>query len=244
VNQPAEERTERLLAMGQMAASLAHEIRNPLGGMELFCSLLVKELGDEEKKKNLAEQILKGIRTVERIIQNCLQFAREIIPQRSLVPSMSQYCKEMIDIVEPRAKDLGVSILMEAEDGEAYFDPFLMQQTFVNLLTNAVDAVHDRIRRELRDSINPTKPNQVKLAVLSASPLNFIISDTGDGVSKENLSKIFDPFMTTKTSGTGLGLAICHAIVRAHGGEIKVESEQGAKFSVLIPNENTNVVGK
>jgi len=235
VSQATEERTERLLAMGQMAASLAHEIRNPLGGMELFCSLLVKELGDEERKKNLAEQILKGIRTVERTIQNCLQFAREIIPQRMLIPNVGQYCKEMVEIVSPRAKDLGVNILLVAKDERGYFDPFLMQQTLINLLTNGVDAVHDRMRRELRENSATCLANEVTVEVVNSNPLQITVSDTGDGIKEENLSRIFDPFMTTKTTGTGLGLAICHAIIRAHGGEIKVESENGAKFTVIIP---------
>jgi signal transduction histidine kinase len=235
VSESTEERTERLLAMGQMAASLAHEIRNPLGGMELFCSLLVKELGDEEKKKNMAEQILKGIRTVERTIQNCLQFAREIIPQKTLIPSINQYLKEMVEIVSPRAKDLGVSISLVSKEETAYFDPFLMQQTLINLLTNGVDAVHDRMRRELKEETTSTLANQVTVEVVNSNPLKITISDTGDGIKEENLTKIFDPFMTTKTTGTGLGLAICHAIVRAHGGEIKVESDKGAKFTVIIP---------
>ncbi len=237
-----EERTDRLLAMGQMAASLAHEIRNPLGGMELFCSLLVKELSNEEKKKNIAEQILKGIRTVERIIQNCLQFAREIVPQKTKIQNIRDYCAEIIELVAPRAKDLNSEIRLIAPEGSAYFDPFLMQQTLVNLLTNGVDAIHERHRRELREGITSDLKNEVVLTVVTSNPLKLEVSDTGDGIDPANLSRIFDPFMTTKTSGTGLGLAICHAIVRAHGGEIRVEQNsevksQGVKFVITLPVE-------
>ena len=218
----ASERTERLVAMGQMAASMAHEIRNPLGGMELFCSLLVKELSGDDRKRHLAEQILKGIRTVDRIIQNCLQFAREIVPQRTDVRNLQEYCSDIASLVAARAKDLGVVISIDAPVDQGYFDPFLVQQTLVNLLSNGIDAVHERSRRELKEQL-PESEKRVSLSILSVTPLVFCVEDNGDGIPEENLQKIFDPFMTTKTTGTGLGLAICHAIARAHGGEIRVE---------------------
>jgi signal transduction histidine kinase len=241
------EQTERLVAMGQMAASMAHEIRNPLGGMELFCSLLAKELKerDDTKLQNLAEQILKGIRTVDRVIQNCLQFAREIVPQKSTPPNLREYLLEMAGLVQARANDYGVNVVVESGDKTAVeFDPFLIQQVLINLLTNATDAVNEKSKRLARQNL-PSDSKEVRLSARDIGDALVIdVQDNGDGISRDVIEKIFDPFMTTKTTGTGLGLAITHAIIRAHGGEIQVESDYllGATFRVILPR-NTRGVG-
>jgi len=234
-----EDQTRRLVAMGQMAASLAHEIRNPLGGMELFCSLLLRELKDEPKRREIAEQILKGIRTVDRVIQNCLQFAREIIPQKTPVADLAAYLEEISELVRPRAKDFGVTIrVTTANISSAEFDQFQLQQALINLLSNAVDAVQERARKSQRDGTGEfERLVQVKAAAVN-NELTIEIADSGDGIPADILPRIFDPFMTTRTTGTGLGLAITHAIIHAHGGDIDVESTvgQGTKFTVRLPH--------
>lgn len=234
------ERTERLVAMGQMAASMAHEIRNPLGGMELFCSLLAKELRekDEAKLQNLAEQILKGIRTVDRVIQNCLQFAREVNPQKIEVPDVREYLNEMVELVRARANDYQVTLEVTCDSGiQGFFDPFLLQQALVNLLSNGVDAVHERVRRHLKEGLGEPEKRVSLRGTVNEEGIILEVRDTGDGVSEELQSKIFDPFMTTKTTGTGLGLAITHSIVRAHEGDIQVENHDGAVFRILLPHQ-------
>lgn len=233
-----EERTERLVAMGQMAASMAHEIRNPLGGMELFCSLLAKELKerDEGKLHSLAEQILKGIRTVDRVIQNCLQFAREIVPQKSDCVSLKQFLAECQEQLGARVSEVDIQI-ESAEHPAVYFDPFLMQQVVVNLLSNAADAITERSRKLKHEGAENMEREIFLRTSFNESTFAIEVQDSGEGISPEAIARIFDPFMTTKTTGTGLGLAICHSIVRAHGGEIEVESEpgRGSVFRVVLP---------
>lgn len=233
-----QERTERLMAMGQMAASLAHEIRNPLGGMELFCSLLNREVKDDPKLSSLTEQILKGIRTVDRIIQNCLQFAREIIPQRTKIISVERYLEEVCELVRPKAQDFSIQIAVSSKVNEIVeFDPFLIQQVLVNLVTNSVDAVQERVRKAEKAG-DTIELRQISVsALLQPNELQIQVEDTGEGISEEVIEKIFDPFMTTKTTGTGLGLAITHSIVKAHGGEIKVSSKkgEGSTFTIKLP---------
>jgi len=237
------EQTERLLAMGQMAASMAHEIRNPLGGMELFCSLLSKELKEKDEKRlqDLADQILKGIRTVDRVIQNCLQFAREIVPRRAPVAELKIYLGEIAELVRARANDFGLSICLDVPDGlSAEFDPYLVEQALVNLLTNAVDAVSERRKADAREG----KELACNIITLSAhqdcGTLVIEVKDGGLGIPDDVKARIFDPFMTTKTTGTGLGLAITHSIIRAHGGDILVESVQGVGsiFKIVLPQSS------
>lgn len=233
-----EERAERLLAMGQMAASMAHEIRNPLGGMELFCSLLAKELKerDEGKLHSLAEQILKGIRTVDRVIQNCLQFAREIVPRRSECLSLRDFLSECRDQCSNRGKEIEVRIESQRHEPVA-FDHYLIQQVIVNLISNASDAVGEKNRRSAHEGTIPSEGVVHVTGEVISTSIVFEVRDSGVGIAPEVLEKIFDPFMTTKTTGTGLGLAICHSIVRAHGGEIQVQSElgKGSVFRVVLP---------
>jgi signal transduction histidine kinase len=226
-----DERSKRLIAMGEMAASLAHEIRNPLGSMELYCSLLKKDLSGEAKLLSLAEHIHSGIKSLDRIITSCLQFARDHQPRCILVSDVKTMLSETIKGVSSRASSSGVQFVSEyIGQNKIYVDPYLISQAILNLLINALDAVN---------SCDSTQDRFVKLTSDTSQEGIWVVKvmDNGQGIPLENQEKIFDPFYTTKCDGTGLGLAIVHSIVSAHGGQIEIESnfKDGTTVTIKIP---------
>ncbi len=220
------ERTKRLMAMGQMAASLAHEIRNPLGSMELYCSLLKKDLQDRPDLQALAEQVHLGIKTLDRIIGNCLQFSRGIEPKKEPVPSLAPLIESVAAMV--RAKVEGVRIeIAEAPAVPVCLDSYLLKQALCNLVLNAAEAAKEAEGPMVRVSWKVDDRGEIEVEVV----------DNGPGIPAPNLKDIFEPFFTTKQGGTGLGMAVVHSIVTAHGGTVTVENipGSGVRAVVVIP---------
>ena len=221
--------------MGEMAATLAHEMRNPLGSMQLFCSLLMKDVSGQSDSAYYAEQIDKGIKVLDRIINSCLQFSREISPQRRKVADQREMIEEIVRELEPKLN--GTVIEVEAPAAEVvYLDQYLIQQVLRNLLSNALDAIAERSRateESFAGRINVT-------ATKCATTWRLQVSDNGCGIDAEVRERIFDPFFTTKNFGTGLGLAIVYRIVRAHQGEVQVDvlEPQGTVFTIEIPQND------
>jgi signal transduction histidine kinase len=217
------ERDERLRAMGEMAARIAHEIKNPLGSMELFLSLLGKERL-KVKEKEYVNHVLFGVKTVDRIINNILTYTRP----KTLVLTEGRLGR----IVEETLEFMSVSITardIEKEfsrqyDGTSFFDPDLMKLVVMNFVSNAIEAVPPKgvIKVDIREN---------------GEYVALIVSDNGQGMSEEVRRNIFNPFFTTKEKGVGLGLFIVHNIVQTHNGYIEVESIEGvgSSFSTFIP---------
>ena len=227
---------KRLIAMGQMAASLAHEIRNPLCSMELFCSLLKKDLESQPQLMSLAEQIHTSILTVNHIISNCLQFAKEIIVHKHEVADIRAYLQSAIANLEAKAQESQVKIEVETiGEGTVAIDEYQMKQVIINLASNAIDAVVERF------SSSPVNDELRKVRVISdlsdPSVWSLLVVDNGLGISEENKQNIFEPFFSTKKQGTGLGLAVVHSIVKAHQGTIGIESNDvpGCTVTVKVP---------
>ncbi|HVN98193.1 MAG TPA: ATP-binding protein [Syntrophorhabdaceae bacterium] len=224
------ERDERLMAMGEMAARIAHEIKNPLGSMELFLSMLLSEKLKKSQKKYV-DYILFGVKTVDRVINNILSYTRP----RTLALKQAP----LLDIVRDTLEFMSVSISVreiETEfnpscEGHAYFDPDLMKLVIMNLISNAIEAVQARGRIKVDIKENG------RFSVL-------IIGDNGVGMPEEVRKNIFNPFFTTKDKGVGLGLFIVYNIVKAHGGYIEVESAEncGSSFLIYIPKERLSIV--
>lgn len=218
-------RNERLRAMGEMAARIAHEIKNPLGSMELFLSLLQKgKLRSKERK--YIEYVQFGTRTVDRIINNLLSYTRP----KTIVSKEGR----LIDLVRETLDFMSVSVesrnietsFVVSSDGISWFDPDLMKLVVMNLISNAIEAIGEngRLGIEIRE--------EEKHAVL-------VVRDSGCGMSEDVRMNIFNPFFSTKDKGVGLGLYIVYNIVSAHGGDIEVESNvgDGSSFFVFIPKE-------
>jgi len=218
------ERNQRLIAMGEMAAKLVHEIRNPLCSIELFSSMLEKEL-TTTAHKDLAHGISAGIGSLNNILSNMLFFAR---PNKSALKPirLDTVIAEAIRLLEPMMASRKVTVATSLVENELCGDAELLKQVLMNIMINAVQAMPQGGRIEVAMAQEPDS-------------LSVRITDTGSGIARENLEKIFDPFFTTKDTGTGLGLVIASTIMQATGGYITATSEpgQGSTFSLHFPAE-------
>ncbi len=227
-------RNDRLRAMGEMAAGIAHEIRNPMGGIELFASLLKKDLATDPEKGKLADHIVSGIRNLDRIISSLLLFAKSPEPSQRQC-DLNTLLDGILSEPEMQAIPDNITLSKHYHPGAALGtgDGELLQQVFVNFLRNAVQAMPEggtlTLTTEESESTNSDSYHRRFVAVT--------IQDTGIGIPPAERNKIFNPFFTTKDHGTGLGLAIAHNIIKAHQGTIDVESEEGrgTAFIVKIP---------
>jgi len=225
---------EKLTSLGQMAASIAHEINNPLAGVLVYTQLLSKKVaGDTFKKEEALDYLSKmesAVSRCSRIIRNLLDFARQTEPMLRLV-DINQVIEQVLSMVGHQAQLQNVEVVKEFSPSlpkvTADFDQ--LQQVFTNLTLNAIQAMPDGGRLTLHSSV---VDGEVRVDV----------QDTGCGISKENLSKLFTPFFTTKEKGkgVGLGLAVVHGIIERHKGRVKVQSEvgKGTTFSVYLGGHN------
>ncbi len=226
-------RVERLSAMGEMAVELAHEIRNPLGSIELFASLLIQDLSGDLKR--WAENIRIGIRSLNTIVSNMLHFASPVPPAFSGV-NVHEVVQEVLSFAEPIMLQRQVRVKAKLDAGESRIsgDHELIKQMMLNLIFNAMKAMPS-------DGSLTIATRNVPAPVGNPSPggLELRIQDTGIGIPAENLDRIFDPFFTTNKNGTGLGLSVVHQIVEKHSGTIQVSSEvnHGTVFTVVFPTE-------
>lgn len=230
------ERAKRLMAMGQMAASLAHEIRNPLGSMELYCSLLKQDLHDSPAALDLAEQIHSGIRRLDRIIGNCLQFSRDVVPKKKLLNDTSGLLAGALSDVKALSEASEVAVEFAEQGGhEVSVDPFLVHQVLVNVVRNAVEAAAEKAEGPRNVSIFSDRSSALRWTLL--------VVDNGPGIGTEDCERVFDPFVSGKPGGTGLGLAIVHSIVKAHGGSVALRSKQqeGTVVEIEFPTAGRTV---
>jgi PAS domain S-box-containing protein len=233
--QQQQQRDERLAAMGKMAVNIVHEIRNPMGSIELLASLLRQDLSNDPPKRDLAERISVGIRNLNHIIENLLTFARDREPAMEWV-RLDRLIDDSVAMVEPMLLQSGIRVSRNDEPGlsRIRLDRELFKQALLNLLINAAHAMPDG--GELRIATNGRDLTETP----SGRKKRFIqlrIADTGSGISPDHKARIFDPFFTTREKGTGLGLALVHKIVQAHDGIIGVDStlDQGTIFTIMLP---------
>jgi signal transduction histidine kinase len=232
-------RSERLSAMGEMAVELAHEIRNPLGGIELFASLLEKELPQGSDTGRWAENILIGSRSLNNIVSNMLHFANPLAPTFSDV-DIHQVIREILGFMEPIMCQREVRVLehLDACNPTIVGDRELLKQMILNLVHNSMQAMPARGSLTISSRDLPATPG-----VAFSEGLEFSIRDTGLGIPPENIERIFDPFFTTNRNGTGLGLSVVHQIVDRHSGVVAVTSEvnRGTIFTISFPRTRAAV---
>jgi two-component system sensor histidine kinase FlrB len=224
-------RTGRLAAMGEMAARIAHEIRNPLGSIELFSTMLIDDLQEFDEQKTLAEHISAGVKSINNIVSNLLLFIRP-----------DQQLDEQVFDVHEALKDslFFAGHLLEGQDeidvhteltAETLFingDLELLKQVFLNLILNAIQAISGGGQLHISSYKTSSYPD-TDLAEVH-------LVDNGCGIARADMSKIFDPFYTTRKRGTGLGLTIVHNILKLHGGSIDITSSaDGTKCVVTLP---------
>jgi signal transduction histidine kinase len=224
-------RRERLVALGEMAAGLAHEIRNPLGGIQLFACLLARDLADRPQQCALAQKISKGVQTLEKLVTDILAFAGQAEPRFRPV-DLPRLIDETLDLARATFDRIGVDVQCalpdDGRDLELHADPCQLQQALLNLLQNGAESAGKGGRVEISAAREADKC------------LRITVADNGRGIAPELLDRIFNPFFTTKDRGTGLGLAIVHRIAEAHGGSIRAANRRsgGAEFSLTLPRQH------
>ncbi|MGA1862808.1 ATP-binding protein [Deferribacter thermophilus] len=213
-------RDEHLKSMGVMAANIAHEIRNPLGSIELFASLLARDLKNDNEKRVLIESVLKGVKSINSTISNILLFTKEVI-----VNKKEYYLSDIVDDVvlylRHLMNDKKIKFVNKIDENfTIYCDNELMKQVFMNLIHNSIDAVNTG--------------GIISVSCYQEGDFDIIIvEDNGCGINEDFMKKIFIPFHTSKTKGTGLGLSIVYKIIKAHSGNIYVESD-GKSYTKFI----------
>jgi len=223
---------DRLVALGEMAATVAHEIRNPLGGIEGFAALLERDLAGQPDQCEMARQIVQGARALNRIVAGLLDFTRpvELRFRRARLDEVADAALAVVE-QEMRAAHPGVTVVRDyAEETTVTIDPEQMYGVVVNLARNAWQALGTEGGITVTiDGARHSAGNDGALALC--------VRDTGCGMSDETRRRLFSPFFTTKESGTGLGLSVVRKIVEAHGGMIEVETalHEGTAFTVTLP---------
>jgi signal transduction histidine kinase len=225
------QRTEQLRVCGEMAAGLAHEIRNPLAGMKVSIEVLLSELNIEERDKEVLSKVIEQIRNIELMMKNLINYARPVAAQPVRF-NVNKILEKTIYFIEKHPSftsgDPRKRLIRELDETlpEIVGDPQQLQQVFLNLLLNAADAVPDGGAITVRTVHDK-----------EAKTVSVVLRDTGKGIPAELMEKIFQPFFTTKGKGTGLGLAVSKRIVEEHGGGIAVSNNVsgGATFAITLP---------
>ena len=248
-------RRERLAALGELAAGVAHEIRNPLGGIRLFASLLEKDVADRPDALRLTGKIIKGVTSLEAIVSGILQFARPAEPSPAPV-ELERLVRETVELATERSEQQGVRVEVSRglRDIELFTDGMLLQRALLNLLLNAIEAAGSSskpasAKREKEDGQDARPPgadrspadapaprkarrdDHLPTVTLSARAgtggrIVLSVTDNGPGIPAELMDRIFNPFFTTRATGTGLGLAIVHQIAEMLGGSVQAANRR------------------
>lgn len=223
-------RKDRMQELGEMAAHIAHDIRNPLGGIRGYASLLKRDLKEQKPLSEMAGLIIEAVKSLESFVTQLLHYAKPVqMEMRSI--EMGAFLKKTAQFVrvDPAfPSNVHLEVHIPQDPILAPIDPDAIRSALFNLLYNGFQAMQD-------------KGGILRISLLK--PLEFLcqidISDTGEGMSEEMLSQLFSPFVTTKKLGTGLGLVESRKFIKAHGGDLEVRSQKGrgSTFTIKLPLE-------
>lgn len=219
-------RNDQMKDLGQMAATVAHEIRNPLGGIRGYATLLVRDLGDQKHLLEMARYIIEGTKSLERLVSTVLQYARpiQIRPQSTELGAFLKQIAKFVRVDPAFPQNVKFEVHIPHEPLLVPIDAEAFKSALLNLIYNAFQAM----------------PNggQLTIALMKLDhSCQIACSDTGIGIEPKHLEELFSPFFTTKQRGTGLGLVEAQKIVQAHGGTINVRSQpsRGSTFTLTLP---------
>ena len=226
-------RSERLAAAGQLAASIAHEIRNPLTVIRSTVQFLLGDFDKSSPKRQLFEGVIDEVDRIDRIVDGLLSLTRrkEFKPERI---GLTQLIEHSLLLVRRQAENQAVTIETEFPDEELYItgDESHLKQLFLNLILNALQAMPNGGTVSIFATGKPGLPGGN-----DEEWVQVTLKDTGCGIPAEDLDKVFDPFFTTKQGGTGLGLFTSYAIAREHSAELEIDSapNEGTKVTIRFP---------
>ena len=224
---------EHLATMGELAAGVAHEIRNPLAGIAGAIEIISKDFPQEHPDREILDDLRQEVRRIEKVLNDLLNYARPKAPQfgmadlKDTVARTLQFARQQIG-----SKNVEFSIQIPSPLPRFRMDPEQLHQVLLNLVLNGIQALGQEGKITIQARVQagagaPNRPNYIEISV----------SDTGGGISREQLERIFRPFYTTKRGGTGLGLSLCRRIISQHGGTLTAESEinKGSRFIIRLP---------
>ncbi len=220
--------SEKLAAVGQLAAGIAHEINNPLTVIVANAQLLQRELPDDDDKQELVDLIARAADRATQVVRNLLDLARKEQYDFTLI-DVNETIRKSLKLLQHEflARSVHLDVELANDMPQVMASQDHLQGVWINLMTNALDALE-------------SDPKEIRIGTrLQGNEVRITISDSGQGIPPERLSRIFEPFYTTKAPGrgTGLGLSLCHRIIKQHGGRILVDSQMGVgtQFTVILP---------
>jgi signal transduction histidine kinase len=231
---------DRLASLGEMAAGIAHELKNPLAGIEVMAGLLRRQVPDSKDAQSLLADIISEAKLANAIVVEMLEFVRPIRLQVEHV-QLRDVLHQAVTLAETKAKrgDIALTVRLPLNVPAIDGDQHQLCQVFTNLLTNAFEAMEGRGAIEVSASLGAMDedPAVVREGQTSTPIVIVDVADNGPGVPSELTDRIFNPFFTTKPEGSGLGLAIVRKIVDAHDGRIDVSSNPatGTRFRITLP---------
>jgi PAS domain S-box-containing protein len=233
----------RLITMGEMASSVAHELNQPLTAINIYCNGMVSRIKDkqisEEEMLGALEKTAKQAQRAGQIIQRIRSFVKRSAPNRSLanVTAMVEAAKELADI-EMRRRNVHLSLYVAARLPDVLVDPILIEQVLINLLKNAAESVDAAQRTSANRSVElRVAPKKIE----NREVIEFAVVDTGLGLQPEVMARLYESFFSTKAEGMGMGLSLCRSIVESHSGRIEAENIYngntvvGCRFAFWIP---------
>ena len=236
------QRAAKLASLGEIISGIAHEIKNPLTGISCAVQVFQSEMKEDDSRRAVTTEILDHIKRLDRTVKDLLNYAKPKPP--SFMPlNVNDMLNKAVFFVYPEAKKKNVIIdsIVEGDVPDVMMDPDQIQQVFLNMIINAVQAMPDggelKISVSEADLYNEEIDGRLKELFPGEKAVSIRFEDTGKGIDQAYMDSIFDPFFTKKSKGTGLGLAISQRIVQEHGGEIAVKSEvnKGSVFTIYLP---------
>ena len=221
--------SERLASLGMLAAGVAHEINNPLGGILALTGLTVEDMKQEDPSRETLEEVIRQTERCRDIVKGLLEFSRQSKANTERI-DLNRILQDTLSLLAKQALFFNIEVVRDLDPGlpAVMADKSQFQQVFMNIFVNAVQAMDER--------------GTIRIAsryYRAGKCVEVAISDTGQGIPPEQIDRIFDPFFTTKESGqgTGLGLSIAYGIVTTHRGAISVRSEvgKGSTFTIRMP---------
>jgi signal transduction histidine kinase len=229
-------RTEKLAALGELSAGIAHEIKNPLTSIKGFTQLLPKKLDDKEFLLKFANIIENETKRLNSIIENLLEFAKPKIKKYEIL-NLNEPLRRALELLNPKLKSANIEVELElSETPEIYGEIDKLEQVFINIILNSIDAMENGGKLIIKSkTLIKRGPENIFMEYAT-----IYFTDTGKGIKEEDIDKLFNPFWTTKEKGTGLGLSISHRIITEHKGLIEVKSKynQGTTFIIYLPTVN------
>ena len=228
--------SEKLAAIGELAAGVAHEIRNPLSSIKGFARFLAHSLSDRIQEKEYAEIMVKEVDRINRVVNDLLTFAHPMEPEPAPtdVLELAEHTMRLVE-TDARSRDIKIRSKINPDLKRFLLDANQITQALLNLMLNALQEVDNGGAIDVGADVNE-----------SGTRLNIWVEDNGPGIPRDKKKKIFDPFFTTREKGTGLGLSIVHKIVENHRGEIRVESPLpgktgGSRFIITLPVDSPGI---